>query len=342
MVEWLTPENAGLYAERAGLVGNAARARVEALEWGVSNVVLRVEGEGVPAVVLKQSREKLRVKQDWRSRLERIWVERDALKLLGERLPGGVVPRVVHDDPANYVFGMTAVDRGARVWKQELLEGRLELRVARRAGEILGLMHRIGDGEALGRFGDLTIFDELRLDPFYRTVARVHPELGGRLGELIEGCEGLAEGERRFVHADFSPKNILVLPEGVVVLDFETAHAGDPAFDLGFFQSHLVLKAVRAWPEWGGILGLLEEFRGSYLGTAGVGGGDPVMRRGLLHLAGCALARVDGKSPVDYLDEPRREVVRRFAGRVLKGGVTDWGEAAGLMGEEAGKMKHYL
>jgi len=36
------------------------------------------------------------------------------------------------------------------------------------------------------------------------------------------------------VLADFSPKNILITDQGIHLVDFETAHYGDPAFDLGF------------------------------------------------------------------------------------------------------------
>ena len=58
------------------------------------------------------------------------------------------------------------------------------------------------------------------------------------------------------MHADFSPKNLLVFPGGLMMVDFETGHYGDPAFDLGFFLSHLVLKACYHVPRHAAYLEL--------------------------------------------------------------------------------------
>jgi hypothetical protein len=38
-----------------------------------------------------------------------------------------------------------------------------------------------------------------------------------------------------------------------------------------------------------------------------------IEQRMLLNMAGCLLARVDGKSPVEYLKEPQRQHVRELA-----------------------------
>ena len=244
--------------------------------WGVSNVVLRVDVEGHPPIILKQSREQLRTKARWVSRLERIWTEAEALRLLATVLPAGVVPEVLFEDRDNYLFAMSCAPEGSAVWKEQLLLGKADPDVARRAGEILGRMH----GETLehpaleGLLADRTVFHELRIDPFYETVRRAHPDLDGPLSRLIDEVDH--PPEIRFVHADFSPKNLLVRGGEVVVVDFETAHAGDPAFDLGFFASHLILKAIRGWQGLelvragdGPMLGLLRTFADAYWANAG-------------------------------------------------------------------------
>ena len=245
MVE-ITPETAVDHLRRLGRIPPERSARAEGLGWGVSNVVVRVEVEGELPFVVKQSRERLRTKAYWASRIERIWSERDALELLGTVLGEGAVPRVLFSVPEDYLFAMTAAPTESVVWKEQLLEGTVEPDVARRAGVILGRMHtQLRDHPGLsGRLADTTVFDELRVDPFYRTIARAHPEVAPAIDDLIASMA--VAPDRTFVHADFSPKNILVHRRGLTVVDFETAHAGDPAFDVGFFLSHITLKAFRA------------------------------------------------------------------------------------------------
>jgi 5-methylthioribose kinase len=145
----------------------------------------------------------------------------------------------------------------------------------------------------------------------YWTIARVHPAIGPRTDSLIESL--IHPPSHGFVHANFSPKNILVHSRNITLVDFETAHAGDPAYDLGFFLSHLLLQS-----HLGRTRGSLHPrphprvLEGLQRANRSAGRGDYVRRAGA-HASACALARSDGKSPVDYLDEPRREATRRFA-----------------------------
>jgi 5-methylthioribose kinase len=312
----ISPETVVDYLRSLGRIPGERPARALGLGWGVSNVVVRVEVEDWPAFVVKQSRERLRTRAHWVSRLERIWTERDSLELLGSVLPEGTVPRVLWSEPEDYLFAMTAAPDDSVVWKEQLLAGEAEGDVARRAGAILGRMHTaLRDHPGLlGRLADATVFDELRIDPFYRAVARVHPEVAQAIADLIAAMAN--PPDRTFVHADFSPKNILVHRRGLTVVDFETAHAGDPAFDIGFFLSHLTLKAFRSVPEDASILGLVDPFWDGYHAEAGPGHPD-LSERSTRHAAACMLARVDGTSPVDYLDDEARERTRAVARAIL-------------------------
>jgi 5-methylthioribose kinase len=331
----ITPENAADYLRETGRAPADRPIAVRELGWGVSNLVLRVEVAGHDPFVLKQAREQLRTKMLWVSRLDRVWAEVAALWRLSVTLPAGAVPRVLWEDRDEFLFAMSCAPDEAVVWKGQLLEGHLDPQVARHAGDLLAAMHAdpADPGDDRGPLADTTVFDQLRLDPFYRTVARVHPGLAGRLAELIE--ETLHPPERTFVHADFSPKNLLVHPcGGLTVVDFETAHVGDPAFDLGFFASHLLLKTLRAAPAHEPYLDLVDQFLGSYRDRAGADRYRARLRRAAVHAAACALARVDGKSPVDYLDEPRRQVVRRFATALLSEGPFGWGRLMEIVSRE--------
>ena len=333
----VTPETAADYLRETGRVPPGRAVAARALGWGVSNVVMRVDVSGEPPIVLKQGRERLRTRALWVSRLERIWTERAALDLLAGVLPRGVVPAVLFDDPENYLFAMACAPDDSAVWKEQLLAGAADLAVARHAGEILGAIHAGTLGHPAldsGPLADTGVFDELRVEPFYRAIARAHPDLGPRVGALIGSM--LDVPRRCFVHADFSPKNILVHAGGLTLVDFETAHAGDPAFDLGFFLSHLLLKAIRAAP--GGVdsyLRLTRAFRQGYLDCAGDVLADPGLEgRTNAHAAACALARIDGTSPVDYLGERGRATARRFARAALSGGPDTWDDLLGVVARE--------
>ena len=329
----LNSENAVDYLRARGAFAAGVSATAELLGWGVSNVVLRVNCDDGNALVLKQSREKLRTRADWRSRLERVYREAEVQRLLADLLPAGMVPRVLFEDRPNFLFAMQAVEADHVVWKAALLAGRCDAAIATAAATALARVHGGTAGDNIpGIFQnpwDVAVFDELRLDPFYRFTAKSHPEIAGRLEALI--AESLST-RLCLVLGDFSPKNILLTRQGIALVDFETAHFGDPAFDLGFFLSHLLLKAIAATSQGvsetagmspGDFLDLAEAFWREYLARLTPPANMPglrdseISRRTVLHLAGCLLARIDGKSPVDYLDEHQRHVARQFSLRLL-------------------------
>jgi 5-methylthioribose kinase len=336
------------YLRTRGLLEADEQCRIEALSGGVSNVVLRVESEKRPALVVKQSRERLQTAAPWFSRLDRIFRETAVMAAIRPLLPGGAIPAILDEDRENYAYTMQAVDAAHVVWKRELLAGRLREEIAVRLAEYLSTIHgrTAGVGAIVEQFADWEVFEQLRVDPFYRHVARVHPELDSRISNLIDE---MSQNRGCLVHADFSPKNVLVVDRRratagsssqleVTLIDFETGHYGDPAFDLGFFLSHLVLKGARLGADLDGFLRLLEIFWSHY--QAGIGpfakaaGLEPrdLERRTVAHLAACALARIDGTSPVDYLCEPAdREAVREFGGRVLRGSVSRLSEATAVL-----------
>jgi 5-methylthioribose kinase len=301
----LSADNALEYLVQSGHLPAGTTATVSPLAWGVSNVVLRVDPVGRSPLVVKQSRPQLRTKIEWLSRCERIYREADMLRALEPRLPAGTVPAVRFEDRPNFVLALEAIRADHVVWKQWLLEGRTDEPIAARLGELLATIHgsTVGQPELLPDAADWSLFDELRIDPFYRFVARVHPDLAPAIDALLAS---MAAHRVCLVHADFSPKNVLVHADGVSLVDFETGHWGDPAFDLGFFLAHLLLKSLRQ-SDTGSWRRLIDRFWESYQQALQAGNSpavidpDATSHRSVLHLAGNLLARIDGKSPVDYL-----------------------------------------
>jgi 5-methylthioribose kinase len=314
-------------------VPKGAGFSVRELSGGVSNIVLRVDIDGHAPFVIKQCRERLRVAMEWLAPLDRIWTESATLGVLQEILPEGSVPRVLFEDRPNYLFAMTCAPDDAVTWKSLLMEGSADPGIADRLGMLLGTIHEEARTHPAlrGTLADTSLFEELRVDPYYRTVARRHPDLAPRIEAIIAAMDRPDE-ERTLVLGDFSPKNILVHAGGLVLLDFECAHAGDPAFDLGFFLTHLVLKEIRsavAEKTVGGFyVALTRPFWNSYLAcrTHGPEEMADLIRRACLHTAACCLARVDGKSPVEYLDAPGQALARSFARGALEAEPSTWGE----------------
>jgi 5-methylthioribose kinase len=313
-------ECAADYLRENGHVHEGGDVRVRELSGGVSNIVLRVDVSGRPPFVIKQCRERLRVAMEWLAPLDRIWTESATLGVLGGILPEGNVPRVLFEDRPNYLFAMTCAPDDAVTWKSMLMEGRTDPEIAAALGTILGAIHAEGPThpDLRGRLADTSLFEQLRVDPYYRTVARRHPDLAPRIEALIAAMD-LPTDERTLVLGDFSPKNILVHDGGLVLLDFECAHAGDPAFDLGFFLTHLFLKQIRAIVVGGGddrrYIGLMHDLWSAYLRRRGLEplAMDELIHRANRHTAACCLARVDGKSPVEYLDSGGQALARAFA-----------------------------
>lgn len=306
----LSPDTAlHMLAERERLSSGAV-ARL--LPGGVSNTVVLVE-DGARRIVLKQALARLRVEDEWLADRARIVREWEVMQALASVLPPGRIPGLLFLDAGRFLFAMQAVREGAADWKSRLLSGELSVATARLAGATLGLMVRGTWCRPAfrERFSDSTAFDQLRTDPYYRTIAARHPHLGRRLADWIE-----ESSERRvaMVHGDWSPKNLLVGPGALVCIDFECAHFGDPSYDAAFMLNHLILKSFNR-PELAG--GYHQLARVSFAWTLGMLPASALEwfeAACLRHLAFLMLARIDGKSPAEYLTaETDRDAVRQLA-----------------------------
>ena len=328
----LSAENASEYLFDSGRASLGEAISVRELAGGVSNLVLWVElPDREESFVLKQARGRLRVKEEWLCPIERIWREVEVLTVCREQLARvriadcGLrieVPDVLWEDRENYCFAMTAAPPEHRTWKELLLAGDLRTapEIAAACGRMLAAIHA-GSWDNVriaAKLDDRAFFDQLRIDPYYRHIAKVHPDLAPQIQRQIDS---VWSHRLCLVHGDFSPKNLLVWPGHVMLIDCEVGHYGDPAFDLGFFMTHLVLKAIRAWQHREGYLQLIEVFWKTYcshlaISASGAEIGELEVRT-LMNLAGCLLARADGKSPVEYLTAAKRDAVRILARRWL-------------------------
>lgn len=299
----LSVETAGAYLVSRGLLERIDPVTVAELGGGVSNVVLSVSAPS-RRLVVKQALPRLRVDDEWPAKRERAVTEAAALRLADSLTPG-LVPGVLDADPESCALTIAHAPATWQPWKDLLLAGRADPHVAHRLGSALASWHRAtldADG-VRERFTDPEAFEQLRVDPYHRTIQRRHPEVAEAVGKLVE----LMLARRRcLVHGDFSPKNVLVGPDGLWVIDWEVAHYGDPAFDIAFMVNHLLLKALHRPRRRAHYERCSLAFVRAYHAAVPEALRDEVAY--VLGHVGCLmLARVDGKSPAEYLSEPERE-----------------------------------
>lgn len=280
-------------------------------EGGVASDLRAVEGPDGP-VVIKRALHRLRVEADWLSDPARSLVEAAALTTIAELIGTSHVPRVLWTAPARNEFAMELIPSRLRNWKKDLIDGIVDLETAATAGRLLGRMHAASSRrrDLAQRFANQRFFRELRIVPYLQRIAERNPDLAPAIDHA---AAALLERREALVHGDFSPKNILAKGVELVFLDCEVAHWGDPRFDLAFILHHLLLKADRKGASRAALLEAARRVIEGYRST-----GPAIIDGDLSRLVGClTLARLEGDSPVDYLDDLHVDHVKRRARRLI-------------------------
>ena len=294
----------------SGLLRNG-RHSVTPLAGGVSCDIWRVEEEGRQFAV-KRALPKLRVQAEWFADPARNRHEQDYLKYVGKFLPGSVPAILFSGDD---FFAMEFLGAEFRDWKTMLLSGEIEPGTAADAGRTLGRIHRESwrDPAAANTFATDRHFHDLRIAPYLLAAAERHPGIAPRI--RAEAAR-LASTKLALVHGDYSPKNLMVAPGRLVVLDCEVAWFGDPAFDLCFLVNHLLLKSLHLREKTEAFLNLIPWTIFAYHEEIGDSHFQTVSRNSPALLLCLLLARVDGKSPAEYLTDPeKKDFIRSFVRR---------------------------
>jgi len=282
------------------------------MDGGVSSDIYRVD-VAARTLCVKRALPKLKVAALWQAPVDRSRYEVAWMRVAGEIVPEAV-PAILGEDAESGAFAMAYLppDRYP-VWKAQLRDGRIEATTAVAVGDVLGRIHAATADRAdlAARFATDAIFHPIRLEPYLLATGRAHPDLAPRLDALVETTQ---RTKRVLVHGDFSPKNLLVGPAGPVILDAECAWYGDPAFDLAFLLNHLLLKGV--WkPQWRGhYIALFAIVVVAYRDHVRWEPWADVEARTAALLPALLLARVDGKSPVEYVTAAAdKDAIRAFA-----------------------------
>lgn len=311
----LTPEQSkgvcdALY--RMQLIAAGEQPRLTPLTGGVSSQIVRAD-TAKGAVCIKRALPRLKVVQEWYAPVERNRAEAAWLRV-ASRIAADCVPAVLGEDAQSLSFAMPYLDAETYpTWKALLHDGVIDLRTARAVAENLAGIHRATAGrpDLAERFANDDTFYALRLESYFVAAGRVHADCAPALRRIVDTT---AKTKHALVHGDVSPKNILVGPRGPVFLDAECAWYGDPAFDLAFCLNHLLLKCV--WrPEYlDRYVRCFHAMAHAYLEGVSWEPVRTLEARASALLAAMLLARIDGKSPVEYVTQASdREAVRRFA-----------------------------
>lgn len=302
---------------------------VDVLAGGVSGDVMKIT---VPdkTMVVKQALKKLKVKDDWFSDPTRIITEKNCLNVYNNIIPESV-PQLYFFDDDNFLYGMECAPEESIMWKTDLLAKRLDFDIAKQVIEALLKIHisTSTDNKTKELFMDKTIFYELRIEPYFETVIKKHPQLS----IPIKNCITIAmEQEIALIHGDFSPKNILVNNHDVFILDFEVAHYGAPAFDLAFFANHFLLKAIKNKDIHESYLNMLEFMMNIYFSGCTIIEPVQLEKDTVSMLASLFIARVDGKSPAEYInDETDKQLIRDLSYDILINGKSTFKEVINML-----------
>lgn len=297
--------------ERMGLAGADERVRFTPLTGGVSSlIVLAHTARG--ALCVKRALAQLKVAADWRAPVERNQAEVAWIRAVGEIVPDAV-PQILGHDLKGGAFAMEYLPPTEFAsWKSILFAGAVDPTTAEAVARILVTIHRstAGSRQVRAEFDNADNFFALRLEPYFGETARRHPEVAVVLQRLIDETHARRTA---LVHGDVSPKNLMIGPHGPVFLDAECATYGDPAFDLSFCLNHLLLKQVYRPALHAPLAACFDTMVRTYLLEVDWEPRDAFEHRAAALLPALLLARVDGKSPVEYLDEAGQAIVRRFA-----------------------------
>lgn len=286
------------------------------LTGGVSSDIYKVETNDGNYCV-KFALAKLQVEAEWFAPVERNEAEYRWLKFVASNFPQSAPKLFGHSaELGGFAMEYLSSDEGY-LWKAQMLERAPKPNDAKRVARLLGQIHARSTLQAglKEEFQNQAMFWDLRIEPYLVFTKEKHPSLAAPFARMIDQ---LKHADIALIHGDVSPKNIIIRQGHPIILDAECATMGDPAFDVAFCLNHLVLKAYHR-PEYARtFLAMVRDFWTEYEREISWEPPDALEERVARLLPMLMLARVDGKSPIEYLHETERTQVRALAIRSVE------------------------
>lgn len=265
---------------------------------------------------IKRALRKLTVKEDWFAPIERNNFEANYFKYSKIIIPESF-PKILGHDSKNYILAMEWFDNNKYiVWKKKLLNKSISIKDGKRIGKLLGTVHKYYYKKKKFRsifLNDKTFYD-IRIEPYLVFTSKFYPELSRYYKSTINF---LKKNQTTVIHGDFSPKNILLGKNYPIILDAETACWGNPIFDLAFFNNHIILKSILNPDIYKGYIKLSKSFLNAYLYYFSFVNNKTYIKEFVKLQALLILARVDGKSPVEYFTDQHKIKARMLATNII-------------------------
>lgn len=266
-------------------------------------------------VIIKQALAQLDVAQEWTANPNRVVAEAEGLAWFNRITPDHVpAPIAVVERLHSLVLPMAP--QPSPDLRSVVLENPQDFKPEwpKILGKLLALWHAADHRPALGSsLDDTSRLLDLRVNPFYLDMAHTWPEHASAIEAL---AEELLSVRTAVVHGDFTPKNVLCLPEGNLwVVDTEVCHIGNPVIDTASMVAHLVLKALH-YRNDSATAHALTCARADFLGELSASSTPPRLDA---HVGVFLAVRVAGRAPVSYLNEPTRHIVSTMARALVEG-----------------------
>ncbi len=284
---------------------------VHPLTGGVASDIAMVTA-GQTQLCAKFALPKLKVAANWFAPVKRNAAEYAWLEFAARVAPEGAIKLYGHSEQL-HGFAMEFLDgNNIYLWKSRLLAQATDGDEAENVGKLLGRIHAASAAPAFNRqpFLNREDFHALRIEPYLLYTASKHPDISTQLENT---ASTIYNGQQVLVHGDISPKNIIIRERNPILLDAECATMGDASFDPAFCMNHLVLKALHLPDSKENYLASAKTLWSSYRPFIDWESSVDLESRICKLLPALMLARVDGKSPVEYLTKTQQERVRRIA-----------------------------
>ena len=303
------------YLQRKKIITRGTHLTVQQIGDGLKNLVYYVQTPN-ERWILKQALSRVQIKERWWIDRKRVFNERCCIEILAEILPPTVIPEVILEDRTDFILITSPPPKDAVNWEAELASGRIDLQIAYQCGELLATVHnQTYDHAELKRlFKETKPFEQLRLEPYYGKIVEAFPDLK----KLIDAqARQLLKEQHTLVLGDLRPRNIWIDTGQIYLVDFATAHFGNPSFDLAFYAGDLCLKAMYNHMQKAAYLEAINIFWNSYFGSAEYKGVGEIEKAAVRNLGCMLLGATDGRQPVDYFEEGVRNLCRRIAQSLL-------------------------
>ncbi len=327
------------YLLERGEIKEKSNYRIKYCKGGVSGTVAFVDRDDEGPLIVKQALSQLKTKDTWLCDPNRMYIEYESNRIYHDLIPQNA-PAVYFYDEENYIYGREAVPDGCLMWKEHLMKGQLDFGVAKKSIETLVQVHNECSTrqDIKEMFANKEIFYGLRISPYIEFIVGKYPELQDSAAKIVDETMNQSI---TLVHGDYSPKNIMVTDSGISVLDYEVAHCGHPAFDLAFFSNHFILKSVKFNRYGTAYLAMLNYMAELYFAQMKFMDKAKFEDSYIRILAMLMLARIDGKSPVEYLvgDKMRQQFVRDLSFRMIRENIHTFAQVYQMLSDALPGLK---